>query len=101
VKQKNFAVIGQALLQGTKAILVETCFLDNAADMAILEENRKNVATAICRGVCAGLGIQEATPMTARRIVQEKAGLEDKTMDYLAAYQWGMELLEKLAKAMQ
>ena len=38
---------------------------------------------------------------TPRQIVQEKAGLEDKTMDYLAAYTWGKELLEKLAKAMQ
>lgn len=101
VKQKNFAVIGQALLQGTKAILVETCFLDSAADMAILEENRKNVANAICHGVCVGLGISKAAPKTARQIVQEKAGLEDKTMDYLAAYTWGKELIEKLAKAMQ
>ena len=101
VKQKNFAVIGQALLQGTKAILVETCFLDSAADMAILEENRQNVANAICHGVCVGLGISKAAPKTARQIVQEKAGLEDKTMDYLAAYTWGKELIEKLAKAMQ
>ena len=42
-----------------------------------------------------------AVEKTARQIVQEKAGLEDKTMDYLAAYTWGKELLEKLAKAMQ
>ena len=43
----------------------------------------------------------EAVAKTPRQIVQEKSGLEDKTMDYLAAYTWGKELLEKLAKAMQ
>lgn len=43
----------------------------------------------------------ETVKKTARQIVQEKAGLEDKTMDYLAAYKWGKDLIEKLAKAMQ
>ena len=72
------------------------------------------MAQAICNGVCEGFGVgglraaEGVDPYegaiaakTAREIVQEKAGLEDKTMDYLAAYQWGRELLEKLAKAMQ
>ena len=33
--------------------------------------------------------------------VQEAAGLEEKTIEYLLRYQWGEELVKKLAKAMQ
>jgi len=36
---------------------------------------------------------------TSRQIVQEAAGLSDGTMDYLAAYRWGKDLLDKLATA--
>lgn len=32
-----------------------------------------------------------------RAQLQRRAGLEDKTMDYLAAYQWGDDLIRKLA----
>lgn len=38
---------------------------------------------------------------TSREIVQEAAGLENKTMDYLAAYRWGTELIDKLAAAIK
>ncbi|HYE68886.1 MAG TPA: M23 family metallopeptidase [Anaerovoracaceae bacterium] len=36
----------------------------------------------------------------ARRSIQEKAGLDDNTMNYLASYRYGKELLLKLAAAM-
>ena len=36
---------------------------------------------------------------TSRQIVQEAAGLADHTMEYLASYRWGKELLDKLAAA--
>lgn len=36
---------------------------------------------------------------TSRQIVQEAAGLADSTMNYLAAYRWGKDLLDKLAAA--
>lgn len=100
VKRKNFAVIGQAGVQGAEALLLEVCFLDSAADMALYEKSREAVAEAVVRGFCEAHGIKKATEKTAWQIVQEKAGLEDKTMDYLAAYTWGKELIEKLAKAM-
>ena len=101
VKRKNYAVIGTARVQGAEAILLEICFLDDADDMALYDKSREAVAQAIAEGV-AGHPIHEAPKeKTARQIVQEKAGLEEKTMDYLAAYRWGKELIEKLAKAMQ
>lgn len=37
----------------------------------------------------------------ARQTVKEKAGLEDKTMAYLESYQYGADLIKKLAKAMK
>ena len=37
---------------------------------------------------------------TSRQIVQEAAGLADGTMDYLASYRWGTDLLDKLAAAL-
>ena len=36
----------------------------------------------------------------ARKLVQEKAGLDDNTMAYLQAYRFGEELIRKLAAAM-
>ena len=33
-----------------------------------------------------------------RAMLQKRAGLEDKTMDYLAAYKYGSDLIRKLAK---
>lgn len=38
---------------------------------------------------------------TSRQIVQEAAGLANHTMDYLASYRWGPELLDKLAAAVK
>lgn len=38
---------------------------------------------------------------TSRQIVQDAAGLSDGTMDYLAAYRWGKDLLDKLAAAIR
>ena len=32
-----------------------------------------------------------------RELLKKRAGLEDKTMDYLAAYKYGSDLIRKLA----
>lgn len=44
---------------------------------------------------------QMKTRSSAASLVQSKAGLEDITIDYLEAYRFGKDLLEKLAKAIQ
>ena len=41
------------------------------------------------------------TPQEARKAIQKKCGLEDKTMDYLASYKWADDLFLKLWKAME
>jgi N-acetylmuramoyl-L-alanine amidase len=106
VKRKSFAVIQRAKTVGVSSALLEVCFLDDADDMALYEKNREKVAQAIAEAIAEGFGVAEraaegaSAAKTARQTVQEKAGLDDRTMDYLAAYKWGRELLEKLAKAM-
>ena len=37
----------------------------------------------------------------AKKTIRQKAGLTDGTIDYLAAYKYGDDLLKKLAKAMK
>jgi hypothetical protein len=44
----------------------------------------------------------EITVEQAKLIVKEKAGLDDRTIDYIANYyKYGSELIVKLAKAMK
>jgi len=98
VKRRDFSVITRLRRMGIPAVLLETCFLDDADDMALYEKNRDKVPVAIADGICRAFHVRVYS--SARLQVQERAGLDDNTMDYLAAYKWGEELLEKLANAM-
>lgn len=103
VKRKDFAVISRLRRMGIPAVLLEVCFLDDADDMALYEACRALVPAAICDAICQAFRVETNwnAAMAARRAVQEKAGLSDATMEYLAAYRWGEELLQKLAAAME
>ena len=46
-------------------------------------------------------GVQEMTLDKAIEIVKTKAGLEQKTIDFMLCYKYGEELITKLAKAME
>lgn len=48
-----------------------------------------------------GLEVKPMTTEEARKIIKEKAGLEDKTIEYLNSYIWRDALLVKLAEAMK
>ncbi len=100
VKRRDFSVIARLRRMGIPAALLEVCFLDDADDMALYEKCRDKVPAAIADGICRAFHVEVHTGTAARLLVQEKAGLSDATMDYLAAYRWGEELLEKLAAAM-
>ena len=43
----------------------------------------------------------DETVQQAVDMLQESAGLESKTIDYLLRYQWGEDLVKKLAKAVK
>ena len=85
------------------AALLEVCFLDDADDMNLYVAKRTQVAMAIATGIADGFGwkVEQYPVEEAKRIIQEKAGLSDKTMEYLADYKYGNDLLVKLAKAMK
>lgn len=98
VRRKNFSVISAAKKAGVSSALLGVCFLDDPDDMAVYLKDRAAVAKAIAEGIAAGFGLA-AKPRTSREIVQQTAGLSDATMDYLAKYRWGKDLLDKLAAA--
>lgn len=103
VKHKNWTVISKAKAAGVSAALLEVCFLDDADDMNLYVAKRTQVAMAIATGIADGFGwkVEQYPVEEAKRIIQEKAGLSDKTMEYLADYKYGNDLLVKLAKAMK
>lgn len=103
VKRKNWTVISKAKADGTSSALLETCFIDDADDMALYAAKRTQVAQAIAAGIAEGFGLKADTDpaAVAKKIIREKAGLSEKTMEYLAAYEYGDDLLVKLAEAMK
>lgn len=103
VKRNNYAVIHRAKQAGTSSALLEVCFIDDPDDMAVYTAKRAAVVQAIANGIRDGFGLKTAVDPVeaAKQIIQEKAGLEDKTIAYLQAYQYGDDLLKKLAAAMR
>ena len=97
VKRGDFAVIRAAKDAGVSSALLEVCFLDDADDMKVYAAKFQNIVKAIAAGLRDGFGL---TDNSARGRVQQKAGLEESTMDYLENYRYGDELLNKLAGAM-
>ena len=100
VKKKNYSVIAAARAAGVPAVLLECFFLDDADDMKVYTQNKSAVANAIAAALVKSFNLK-ALPKTSREIVQQAAGLADSTMDYLAAYRWGKDLLDKLAAAIK
>ena len=112
-----------AFVRDTKcpAVICEGVFVDTKADAQQADTKAKQQAfgVAYAKGILDTLGIKydttttkpaEATKPTkpqppkvqaAIEKIQTKAGLEEKTMEYLLAYEYGEELVKKLAKAME
>ena len=97
-KQKNFSVITAAKRAGVPAALLEVCFLDDPDDLLLWLQRKDAVAAALADGLQKALSLP-LRERTSREIVQEAAQLSDGTMQYLASYRWGRELLDKLAAA--
>ncbi len=84
-------------------LLIESGFHDNAVDEAFLnvDENLKKIAQAQSEVLFEILGVKDMTVQEAEKTVQDKAGLDDNTMQYLRFYRYGEALLLKLAEAMK
>lgn len=87
------------------AVLIEHGFHTNQEETALLKTAayRDKLAVANCKGILDYLGVPwkevgDEPPVTDyRAAVQARFGLAEETVDYLEAYQWGDELLRKLA----
>lgn len=83
--------------------LIESGYHDTLEDEAFLkiDENLKKIAQAQASIILKILGFdaKEMTCEEAKKIVKEKAGLDNNTMQYLAVYKYGEDLVKKLALA--
>lgn len=97
-----YGVIRGAAATDCKHIfLIESGFHDNVEDEAFLkvDENLKRIAQAQAEVILKFFGMKDITVQEAEKIVQEKVGLDNNTMQYLKFYRYGEDLLLKLAKA--
>ena len=109
-----------AFVRDTKcpAVICEGVFVDNAKDAAQADTKAEQQAfgVAYAKGILDTLGIKydtttakpaEATKpqdpevQAAIEKIQTKAGLEEKTIEYLLKYEYGESLVKKLAQAME
>lgn len=58
VKRTNFAVIQTCKNYGVSGALLETCFIDNADDIAVYQRNKDAIADAIVDGIAEGFGLK-------------------------------------------
>ncbi|MCI8506063.1 MAG: SH3 domain-containing protein [Lachnospiraceae bacterium] len=58
VRRDDLLNMNTALKLGVDYALIETCFYDNAADMALYRQNKEAVAQAIARGIVDGFGLK-------------------------------------------
>ena len=59
VKRRNdLAVMGYVVNHGISHALIETCFIDDADDMALYEQRFDEVAQAIADGIAEGFGLE-------------------------------------------
>ena len=109
VKTENFTVLTKTVMP---AVLIEHEFMTNPVAVEKLKASawREKWAVADGQGILDYLKMpweeermeKELTIKEAKRIVKEKAALEDSTIQYLADYyRYGDVLIVKLAKAMQ
>lgn len=109
-----------AFVRDTKcpAVICEGVFVDTKADAAQAgtKEKQQEVGIAYAKGILDTLGIkydtstdkpaeptkpQDPEVQAAIEKIQTKAGLEEKTIEYLLKYEYGESLVKKLAKAME
>lgn len=59
VKRKNFNVINSAKRKGVSSALIEVCFIDNASDIQIYQNNKDQICNLISEGIIEGFGLKE------------------------------------------
>lgn len=67
VKRTSFSVIQTVRNRGVSSALLETCFIDNAADMKVYKAKKKEIAKAIATGIVQGFGLKKTTSRPAAK----------------------------------
>lgn len=106
IKTNTFTVLTNTNMP---AVLIEHGFYTNKAECEKLKdvEFRKKCAIADAKGILNYLGVvwKKETAETPINndidIIKNKIGLADETIEYLKAYKYGKELIEKIAKAVK
>lgn len=82
------------------AVLLERGFHTNRGEVEKLLDPRfrQKLAQADALGILDFLGVPMLGQNPDRVLVKARFGLEERTLDYLEAYEYGKELLSKLAK---
>lgn len=86
------------------AVIAEYGFIDNAADRALMDtmEKQDAIGRMYARAILRVLGYHVAAEPTATEhaceILREKLQLADETIDYLLRYQYGDQLVQRIAK---
>ena len=76
VKKKDYSVIWSARKQGTRAALLEVCFIDDPDDMRLYESRFAQVIQAIAKSIIDGFGLQwleqeQEEAMTGKEIYEK------------------------------
>ena len=97
LKHENFTVLTDTR---APAVLLEHGFHTNRMEVEQLLDShfRQKLAQADALGILDFLGIPVASQNPDRDRVKARFGLEERTLDYLEAYDFGKELLSKLAE---
>ena len=64
VKKYNWAVISKSKQSGTKAALLEVCFIDDADDMRVYTQKFSQITQAIANAIIAGFSLKKEETMT-------------------------------------
>ena len=100
VKRRNdLAVMGYVVNNGISHALIETCFIDDADDMALYERKFDEVAKAIADGIAEGFGLE--TEEEEMQFTEEEAAwlkqLYAKSKE-TAASDWAAEVVKEAKK---
>ena len=89
------------------AVIAEFGFIDNAADRALMDTYDKQdaIGRAYARGILKTLGYHVQAEPTATeqacKILREKLQFSDATIEYLLDYQYGDQLVQRIADAVK
>lgn len=98
-KPNNYTVIHYVKARGVSSALLEVCFIDDIDDMKLYQSKKAEIIKAIANGIIKGFSLKPKYDAIA--IIKEKIGLEQQTIEYLQAYKYGKELIEKIANAVK